>query len=73
MPDGCEANGIPPGRQVEERNCERSGARTVHYLQWISGDPLTANRPHVWTWVCTGLTADDFLRERDAAGGPSPD
>jgi hypothetical protein len=73
MPDGCEAKDVPPGRRVDERDCERSGQRTLHYLQWISGDPLVADRPHVWTWVCTGRTADDLLRDRDAADGAAPE
>jgi hypothetical protein len=73
MPDGCEARRVPPGRQVDERSCERSGELTLHYLQWISGDPVATDRPHVWTWVCTGLTPDDVLREGGAAGRPSPE
>jgi hypothetical protein len=59
VPDGCLARTPPPDAlQVAERDCARSGERTIHYLAYIHGEP-ELRQPGWREWVCTGLTAEE--------------
>ena len=58
MPDGCLVTDPPPGVELIERVCDRSGERVVHFQEFIPGDPALRT-PGWWQWTCTGLTADE--------------
>lgn len=60
MEDRCLVRDPAPGARLEERECDKTGARTLHEWVWIPHDPLLGGAPGWWDRVCLGQPAADF-------------